>query len=152
MRASLPVPRHLVGRVAIAAVAALAAAPAGAQRPVGGLHLGGPVGASVAGGVLLTPRDRGIPNLVPYVLVEPGLRGGRVSAGYGLALGGLGSFATARASLLRTWRVPTPRSYVGAELQFLPLFAVGGRLGAFVPTGAGAPRRVLLMGDVSIGL
>ena len=86
------------------------------------------------------------------VLVEPGLRGGRVSLGYAYALrGGFGSFVTARATALRTWRtVGPPRTLVGGEVQVLPLLAVGPRLGAFVPTRG--PKRTLWILDVGLGL
>lgn len=135
-----------------AAALALSAAlsrPAAAQQLTGGWHMGGPVRASLAGGLLFQPRQaddsRGV-----LALVEPGLRGGRISLGYEVAFGSLGTFVSGRASVLRTWKVTTPRTYTGVELQLLPLFAMGGRLGAFVPTAG--PRRVLWIADVSLGM
>lgn len=125
------------------------ARPAAAQQLTGGWHAGGPVRASLAAGLLFQDLDadgaRGV-----ITLVEPGLRGGRVSLGYELGLGHLGTFVSGRASVLRTWKVTTPRTYTGVELQVLPLFALGGRLGAFVPTQG--TRRVLWIADVSLGM
>ncbi|AHG88921.1 hypothetical protein J421_1384 [Gemmatirosa kalamazoonensis] len=128
------------------------AAPVRAQQPVFGLHVAGPVRASASVGVWLGEDPRHDAASGAVLLVEPGLRGGRASVGYAYALrGGFGSFVTARASALRTWRmVGPPRTYAGAEVQVLPLLAVGPRLGAFVPT-SGA-RRVLWILDVGLGL
>lgn len=127
----------------------LAARTASAQQLAGGLHVGGPVRASVAAGVLFQAHNadeaRGV-----VALVEPGLRGGRVSLGYELSRGQLGTFVGARASVLRTWHVAGPQTYAGLELQLLPLFAMGGRLSAFVPTSG--PHSVLWIADVSIGM
>lgn len=133
--------------------ALVAAIPAAAQKPVIGLHVAGPVRASVAVGVWLGPDPRKDDVGGVIALVEPGLHGGRASLGYAYALrGGMGSFVTMRATALRTWRaVGGPRNYVGAELQVLPILAFGPRLGAFMPTDRG-PKRVLWMLDIGAGL
>lgn len=143
----------LTGRVRACAAAfglmLLVAPRAGAQQLAGGVHVGGPVRASVAAGVLFQAGEaneaRGV-----VALVEPGLRGGRVSLGYEVARGQLGTYFGARASVLRTWHVAAQRTYAGLELQLLPLFAMGGRLSAFVPTSG--PHSVLWIADVSIGM
>jgi len=134
-------------------VALALATPLAAQQPVFGLHVAGPVRASVGAGVWLGEDPRHDAASGAVVLVEPGLRGGRASIGYAYALrGGFGSFVTARATALRTWRMPgPPRTYVGGEVQVLPLLAVGPRLGAFVPADHN-PRRVLWILDVGLGL
>ena len=85
------------------------------------------------------------------LLVEPGLRGGRLSLGYAAATGSLGSFVSARASVLRLHEPEQWTTYTGVEMQVLPLFATGLRLGAFRPTTRGR-RGLLWIGDVSLGL
>jgi hypothetical protein len=143
-----------IARLAALLVTAVAAR-AGAQTPVIGLHAGGPIRASAVVGVWVGENPRHDDASGALLLVEPGLRGGRVSIGYAYALrGGFGSFVTARATALRTWRaVGGPRDYAGAEVQVLPILAVGPRLGAFVPIDHGPrPRRVLWMLDVGLGL
>jgi hypothetical protein len=76
-----------------------------------------------------------------------------VSLGYAYALrGGFGSFVTARATALRTWRMPGgPRNYLGVEAQVLPLLATGPRLGVFLPTARGSMRPLWIL-DVGVGL
>jgi len=138
---------------ALGAIGTIAAAPATlrAQTPVFGVHAGGPIRASLVAGVWIgdDPRREDANGVV--AVVEPGLRGGRVSLGYAYAVSNLGSFVTARASALRTWRVPSgPRTYVGGEVQLLPLLAFGPRLSAFVPADH-EPRRVLWLLDAGIG-
>ena len=146
-----------LSRLALAAIGgavvagAAAAGPVGAQTPIVGVHAGGPIRASLVAGVWIGDDPRREDASGALMVVEPGLRGGRVSIGYAYALSTLGSFVTARASALRTWRVPTgPRTYLGIETQFLPLIAIGPRLSAFIPADRG-PRRVLWMLDGGIG-
>ncbi len=139
------------GRVAVLVCAlclVVWARPAAAQRLAGGLHFGGPIRASAAGGVMFADPHADEPRGF-FALVEPGLRGGRVSLGYEVSKGNLGSYASLRASLLRTWKAEPERTYAGGELMVLPLFAIGGRLGAFVPTSGS--RTVLWMADLSLG-
>ena len=131
----------------------LAAPPAlAAQELVGGVHAGGPVRASVAVGVAW-PSDpsSGTGDAGPLLLAEPGLRGHRISAGWARSIGSLGSFASARATLLELRRGER-RRYAGLELQLAPLLGIGARLGGFVPLGSEGDRRVLLIGDVGFGL
>jgi hypothetical protein len=144
--------RCLTACALAAAGSAAAATMAHAQTPVFGVHAGGPVRASIVAGVWLgdDPRHEDANGVV--AVVEPGLRGGRVSLGYAYSVSTLGSFVTARATALRTWRVPTGnRNYVGLEAQLLPLLAIGPRLSAFVPTGH-HPRKLLWMLDVGVGI
>jgi hypothetical protein len=139
--------------LALALVAALAPlSVAHAQQPVFGVHVAGPTRASASVGVWLGEDPRHDAASGAVLLVEPGLRGGRASIGYAYALrGGFGSFVTARATALRTWRsAGPPHTYAGGEVQVLPLLAVGPRLGAFVPTRG--PRRMLWILDVGLGL
>jgi hypothetical protein len=148
-----PVPAAWLGLWLLAAVGAAGPRRLSAQTPVFGVHGAGPIRASLAAGVWIGehhPRHDDASGMI--AVVEPGLRGGRVSLGYAYSLSGLGSFVTGRATALRTWRMPGgPRNYAGAEVQLLPLFAVGARLSAFVPVDRG-PRRVLWLLDAGIGL
>lgn len=148
-----PAGRRAVLPLAPALALAAAATPLVAQTPVFGLHAAGPVRASAAVGVWLGADPRHDDASGAIALVEPGLRGGRASVGYAYALrGGMGSFVTARATALRTWRVVGgPRNLAGLEVQLLPLFALGPRLGAFVPMERG-PRRVRWLLDIGVGL
>jgi hypothetical protein len=160
-KVTTPFPPHSARRPAAWIVLSLLAAggvsgatrPAAAQTPVFGVHGAGPIRASLAAGVWIGehhPRHDEASGVI--AVVEPGLRGGRASVGYAYSLSGLGSFVTARASVLRTWRMPTsPRTYAGVEVQLLPLFAVGARLSAFLPADRN-PRRVLWLLDAGIGL
>lgn len=137
--------RHLIVTAALVVLATRAVA---AQHIAGGWHAGGPVRVSLAGGVLLEPQHgegRGT-----FLLLEPGLRGGRASVGYLLMKGNLGSGVSVRASVLRTWSIVAPQTYAGGEVQILPLFLTGARLGGFIPTSG--PRRLLWIGDLSLGL
>lgn len=154
MHMAMP-PRHLRTRLTAYVVATLStvalARSAAAQTPVLGVHAGGPIRASVVAGIWIgdDPRREDANGVV--AVVEPGLRGGRVSLGYAYAVSNLGSFVTVRASALRTWRVPTgPRTYLGGELQLLPILAFGPRLSAFIPADRN-PRRVLWVLDAGIG-
>jgi hypothetical protein len=144
---------HALRAALIAAALCLDARGARSQTPVFGVHVAGPVSPSVAVGVWVGDDPRHDQSGGAIALVEPGLHGGRLSLGYAYALrGGFGSFVTARASLLRTWRVEGgPRNYAGIETQVLPLLAIGPRLGAFIPIDGG-PRKVLWLLDVGIGL
>jgi hypothetical protein len=145
--------RAVAGILLCAAALSVATSRALAQTPVFGLHAGGPVGASAAVGIWVGEDPRRDQAGGAIALVEPGLHGGRASVGYAYALrGGWGSFVTARATALRTWRrVGGPRNYGGLEVQVLPIFAVGPRVGAYVPADRG-PKRVLWMLDFGVGL
>jgi hypothetical protein len=128
------------------------ARPLAAQEIVGGLHFGGPVHASVAVGAAWSLQSPGARDHGPFVLVEPGLRGHRASAGYLVMLGSLGTFLSGRGSWLQLRRDGDRRQYVGLELQGAPLFAAGVRVGGFVPLRSDGERRVLWIADISLAL
>jgi hypothetical protein len=130
----------------------LLARPVAAQQIVGGLHVGGPVRASVAVGAAWSLQSAGGREHGPFLLAEPGLRGHRASAGYLVMFGNLGSFLSGRASWLQLRRGGDRREYVGFELQGAPLFVVGVRVGGFVPIRVDGERSVLWIADVSLAL
>ena len=138
----------------LAALALLGAAPAGplhAQHIGAGVHFGGPVRASLALGAVWEEERTGDNGHGAMLIAEPGLRGHRLSAGYFVTRGTLGQYASIRATGLAL-RSDEWRQYAGLDLQVQPLFAFGGRLGAFVPLKSGQSRRLLWIADVSIGL
>ena len=115
--------------------------------PIAGLHVGGPVRASITSGIGLVSRVPGEP-IRAFVFVEPGLRGGRLSVATGSSVGSLATAWTARASMLQLWAGAPHKRYVGLELQLIPALGIGGRVGAFRPlTGS---RKILWIGDVSL--
>lgn len=143
--------RALVAMLIVMVLLLPAAQPAGGQQLTGGLHLGGPMRASLSVGVIGGSRDRDLMGSGAFLLAEPGLEGLRASTGYALALGNMGSLATARATWLRL-RDKSGAGYAGLEFQWLPVVATGARLGAFVPTRTTQQRTVMWIGDVSFGL
>lgn len=126
---------------------------AATQRPtvVGGAHYGVPLKwSAVAGiGAHLTRERTG------FLAGEVGLGGWRGSAGFAQMSNDLGTGLSVRASLLRTtrraWKAPSDESFGGVEVQFFPLFALGARVGVFMPLRDSA-RRGLLTVDVGWGL
>jgi hypothetical protein len=136
----------------LAAVAACAPSVVRAQQIVGGLHVGGPVRASLAAGAAWSFQSAAGREHGPFLLAEPGLGGHRASAGYLVMFGNLGSFASGRASWLQLRRDGDRREYAGFEVQVAPLFVMGVRVGAFVPLREGAGRDVLWMADFSLAL
>jgi hypothetical protein len=90
-----------------------------------------------------------------FLAGEPGIGGLRVSAGYARMTGDLGTGFSMRGSLLRTthraWQAPANTSFGGLEVQWFPLFALGVRVGVFVPLRDSARRR-LLTGDIGFAL
>ncbi len=66
----------------------------------------------------------------------------------------LGSGWIGRATVLRTtgkaWRAPSQATYVGPELQFMPLFAIGARVGGLFRVGGKGGQRGLLTIDASV--
>lgn len=124
-----------------------------ARRAVtlGGLHLGGPVVASIAGGVLVRTRTPGDSEQGVLLLLEPGWKGDRASAGWA-RIEQMGTIVSVRASFLRMRRDPAPTSYAGVEVQYAPLFVVGARLGAFVPLARDREQRPTLVANFSLGL
>ena len=147
-------------RRAIASAACLLAvltSPAAAQRkvqPMFGVHYGVPLrwSATLAAGIPLAQGDEAP---TAFLAAEPGLAGWRVSAGYAHLTGNLGSGYVLRASVLRTgahpWRAPSRATFVGAEAQLMPIFAIGVRAGGFYRVGGtdGAGRGLFAV-DVSM--
>lgn len=145
------VPSTFNGIVALALIATALVGPLHAQEFSAGVHLGGPVRASLAVGAIWMRPTGGDRGQGPILLVEPGLGGHRVSAGYLFARGNLGQFASVRATGLAL-RGDEWRRYAGLDLQIQPLFVIGARLGAFVPLQSAVSRRLLWIADVSLGL
>jgi hypothetical protein len=141
---------QLLWAMAIAAAASVTQPEPTAAQIIGGLHVGGPVRASVAFGYAWT-GERHRRSHGPMVLAEPGLGGHRLSAGYVRGAGNLGTFLSARLSWLQLVR-DREGAYAGLEVQFLPLFGVGSRLGAFRPLRSGEGGRLLWIADFSWGL
>jgi hypothetical protein len=121
-----------------------------AQEPIVGLHFGGPVRASLAVGVLWE-RNMGDRSAGPVLLAEPGIGGHRLSVGYVTMFGNLGSMMSVRASGLRL-REGGGTNYAGLEAQWAPVFAIGGRFGAFMPLSSTQQKRLLWIGDVSFAI
>ena len=109
------------------------------QRHDGGLHYGVPLKWSIALGYILPGSYK---DWQPFAAVEPGIGGFRASLGALKMTNELGGGYYARATALRTtskaWRAPAQPTYVGPELQFMAIFAIGLRLGGFVRVGAKA--------------
>jgi hypothetical protein len=118
-----------------------------------GVHYGVPLKWSA---VLAAPLPVGGENGKAFVAAEPGIGGWRASMGYATITSQLGSGYVARATLLRTnnkaWRAAPRSTFAGPEFQFMPLFAVGARIGGFVRIGGRGPRRGLLTADISLML
>ncbi len=135
---------------ALALFGAALAAPLHAQRIYYGAHFGGPVRASLALGAVWIETTRGYGH-GPMLIAEPGIRGHRLSAGYLISRGQLASYASVRSTGLAL-KGDEWRQYAGLDVQVQPLFAFGGRIGAFVPLKSAASRRLLWIADVSLGL
>jgi hypothetical protein len=144
-------PRPLLRALALSGLLASPIA-ASAQQLAGGLHVGGPVRASIALGVLLGGGASDARSGQMFVLAEPGLRGHRLSAGYLRLSGNVGTFYGLRGTVLQLRGDEPARRYVGAEAHVTPLFAIGARLGAFTPVGASADRPFMWIADVMFGL
>ncbi|CAA9297541.1 MAG: hypothetical protein AVDCRST_MAG11-599 [uncultured Gemmatimonadaceae bacterium] len=129
-----------------------------ARRPHGWiphlrLHAGAPQRASLAVGAVRVVRRAGDGSMDagPLLLVEPGLRAGKVRAGYGRT----GPFAAGyslTAAYLRAWGRGDPRwtaggrDHAGAELHGSLMFVDVG-VGAYRPLrGPGGARAVLSVG------
>jgi hypothetical protein len=141
------------------AFAAAGEAQAGCQ-PTWGVRLSTPQIVSASAGLLIGQIDAPEPpppgSHLPsglFLQIEPGLAGGKVSAGYAI---GLLPYAGAglKLSALRTWGHPLvakPRqTYVGieAEATFFIKFSVGvmRRVG-----GEYSPHRLMLTGGIGLG-
>ena|SRR5689334_8403332 len=117
---------------------------------MGGLHYGVPLKWSVALGYILPGGYNG---WQPFVNAEPGIGGWRAGIGALKMTNELGGGLIARGSVLRTakraWRAPSQVTYVGPEFQFMPIFAIGARVGGFTRVG-GKGARGLFTGDLSV--
>ena len=125
----------------------------GLTGPMIGFHYGAPLKWSA---VLAIPLPGGSDAGGSFVAAEPGIGGWRTSVGYLRIMGDLGSGYAARVSLLHTgnraWRAPPGTTYVGGELQYMPLFVLGIRFGAFGRIKGAGQRRGLLTADLSLML
>ena len=122
-----------------------------------GIHIGGPIRASVGLGIgrrLSCSVDAACNReTIGFASAEPGLRGGRVSLGYGVRWGGLATAATARATFLQRWGSSSDDQLVGLEMSAHPLALIGFRLGAFRTLRSSvAGSNILWMGNFSLGL
>jgi hypothetical protein len=119
---------------------------------IGGLHYGVPLKWSA---VLAASYPLGSDESRAFAGAEPGIGGWRASVGYLRMTSNLGSGYSARASLLRTtsgpWRAAPQSTFAGAEFQFMPLFVLGARVGAFLRIG-GQGQSGLLTADASLML
>jgi hypothetical protein len=119
---------------------------------IGGVHYGVPLKWS---GLIAASYPLGSDESRAFLAAEPGIGGWRASVGYLRMTSNLGSGYSARASLLRTnnraWRVAPQSTFAGAEFQFMPLFMLGARVGAFLRIG-GQGQRGLLTADASLVL
>ena len=91
-----------------------------------------------------------------FVAAEPGIGGWRASVGYLRPMSDLGAGYSVRGTFLQTngraWRAEPRSTFVGAELQVMPLFAFGARVGGFVRVSRQGDRRALLTADLSLSL
>lgn len=98
-----------------------------------GFHYGVPAKWSVG---LAAPLPGEFNSWKPFIAAEPGFGAWRASVGALKFTNDLGTGYVVRGSLLRTtskaWRAPSQSTYVGPELQFMPLFAIGARVGGFL--------------------
>jgi hypothetical protein len=125
----------------------------GLTGPMIGIHYGVPLKWSA---LLAIPLPGGSDAGGSFVAAEPGIGGWRASAGYLRILGDLGSGYALRATYLHTgnraWRAPPGVNYVGGEFQYMPLFVLGVRFGAFARVKGPGQRRGLLTADFSLML
>lgn len=122
--------------------------------PEGGVHYGLPLKWSFAVGI--SRPDRSKESAGTMIAAEPGLGGWRASLGYFNITGNLGTGYVARVSVLRTnntpWRAPVNTTFVGGELQYMPAFVMGLRVGAFQRVSKGSGTRRLLTAGFSLML
>ena len=118
-----------------------------------GVHYGLPLKWSA---VLAASLPAGAKENKAFVAAEPGIGGWRAGVGYAKMTSDLGRGYVARATLLRTnnkaWRVAGRSTFAGAEFQFMPLFAIGARLGGFLRVGGQGQQHALVTADVSLML
>lgn len=122
-------------------------------HPMIGFHYGAPLKWSGALGISLPTRAK---DTEGFVAVEPGIGGWRASLGYLRITGDLGSGYVTRTTVLHTgnrpWRAPAQATFLGLEVQYMPLFALGVRLGAFARVRREGQRRGLFTADLSLML
>ncbi|GAC1652098.1 MAG: hypothetical protein NVS4B3_13850 [Gemmatimonadaceae bacterium] len=128
-------------------------APTGLGNGLFGIHYGAPLKWSVLFG---TSLPFGSKSSNAFVAAEPGIGGWRASVGYAPTPSSLGAGYSARATALRTtdraWRADAQSTFVGVELQYLPMFALGARVGGFTRLNSGGGSRGLLTADVGFAL
>lgn len=147
--------------VAIAAgCVAFSVATASAQDPysqrfvnagmVAGIHYGVPLKWSLALGYVL-PGDYN--QWQPLTVAELGIGGWRAGLGAMKTTNELGGGYIVRAGVLHTdtkvWRAPPQATYVGPEFEFMPIFAIGVRVGGFIRVD-GKSDRGLLTTDLNL--
>lgn len=122
-----------------------------------GIHIGGPIRASVglgAGRRLTCSADPACNReTFLFTSAEPGLRGGRLSLGYGMRRGGFATAATARGTFLQRWGKSSDARYLGIEMSAHAVALIGVRIGAFRALNRDSVTSdILWMGNFSIGL
>jgi hypothetical protein len=144
----------LIGCILLARTAASQGQPTrNSMHPMIGFHYGAPLKWSGVLAVALPTRAR---DREGFVAFEPGIGGWRASLGYLRITGDLGSGYATRVSVLHTgnrpWRAPAQATFLGLESQYMPLFALGLRLGAFTRVKGEGRRRGLFTADLSLML
>jgi hypothetical protein len=118
---------------------------------VGGLHVFGPAKGSVALGAGVR-REWSSRSRLFFAVVEPGITGQRISIGYGETVGTSAGGWSVRGSLLQLTSEPARRTLAGVDIQIIPAFCLGSRIGAFravKPAGNGTG---VLFADLSLCL
>ena len=151
MRSSHPV----ITILALLLPATLVAQPRGStlySGSAGGLHVGTPaiVSASVGAFREISESSRTGRRQSVFAVVEPGVKAGRISAGFGDSYGTLGTGWTIRASALRVWRGDVG-NYLGAEVAAIAL-GFGPRVGVFRQVGGGGAASMRVTADFAFGL
>ncbi|HST07785.1 MAG TPA: hypothetical protein VLJ83_06405 [Gemmatimonadaceae bacterium] len=115
-----------------------------------GVHYGAPLKWSLA---VAAPLPGGYKTWKPFVAGEGGIGGWRASAGALTVENESGRGLVARATVLhatsKAWRASPGTTYAGPEIQLMPLFAIGARVGAFLRVGGSGNERGLIAADVS---
>jgi hypothetical protein len=137
--------------------------PYGGWHPslAGGLHFFGPPRVSIAlgGGLRREESSASDRSRMIFAFLEPGLGGSRASVGYAETVGASGGGWSLRASLLKLTNEPRRRTMGGIELQVIPLYCAGARVGAFRELARGEiwqtpipKRRTVFLADLSLCL
>jgi hypothetical protein len=121
---------------------------------VGGLHFFGPTGASITLGGGLRRKGPAANDRVRlfFGAVEPGFGALRLSAGYAESIGPLASGWSLRSSLLQLLDPEGDPRYAGLEIQAIPLYCVGVRVGAFRSIETPGRKGTLWIADFSVCL